>query len=168
MEPNKVSIFGLDRAGKTVLSNFLQKGQVATNFNPTLAVSMLSIVFGKVSFKIWDNPGQIKFRHLWVKNVEKSKVLIYVLDTSDAARFQESKDEFKKVVADITKVEVPLFFVFNKMDLPESKANLEKAKEMFNLQNVLARNVKVFETTIKDPKSIETLKNAIIDCFSVV
>jgi len=166
METHKIFLFGLDRAGKTCLANCLQNGQPRTDFKPTLALSVLDLEIGKIKFKLWDAPGQIRLRKLWLSSVEKSEILLFVLDVSEPARFQEAKDEFVKIVKDIRKLDIPLIFCFNKTDIANASDNIPKAKELFSLEYVLGRTVYPFETSIQKPESIDQVRNAIIKIFN--
>lgn len=171
---NKIFICGLDRAGKTVISNYLSKGVIDTNTKPTLAFQTQKLIHPKIKAVIFDAPGQIKLRNLWIDNVKESQVLIYVLDTSEAGRFEEAKKELFTFLKKLYNIYAPMIFVFHKMDLPEAKVNLDKAITFFDLQNIYKLqefeniepiSISTIETNIKDVKSLELLMEKIYDSF---
>jgi small GTP-binding protein len=170
MGQNKIFICGLDRAGKTVISLYMSKGIIDMNTRPTLAFQTHQLIHPKIKATIFDAPGQIKLRNLWADNVKESKVLIFVLDTADAPRFEEAKKELFTFLKKCYSIRAPLLFVFHKMDLPEAKANLKKATEFFDLQNIYKliefRNIDPItiysiESNVKDPKSLDDLRERI-------
>jgi small GTP-binding protein len=165
MAKEKVCIFGLDRAGKTVLTQYLATRRIDEKARPTIAFSITSMEFQSVNFSIWDTPGQPKFRSTWIKGIDQSQVLVYVVDASDKPRFQESKEEFKKVLTSLNNMKSPLLFVFNKMDLPGAKENIPEIKEIFNLESIFTRKVTFFETSCKHPETIDKLREGLLTAF---
>ena len=161
MPGNKIFLFGLDFAGKTTLLSFL-KGTPNPNPSPTKAFNVVQMIVNDSEFHIWDAPGQINYRSTWKENLRKSNILLFILDTSDLARFREAKDEFDKIINDSQLRGVPLIFCFHKMDIKTSDDNLKRAQDIFNLHNMKDRSVFPLATTIKSTKSINILKDIIV------
>ncbi len=160
MPPIKVFLFGIDNAGKTALSMAIKEEQV-TDTKPTIAFDISKWVFKSLEFAIWDAPGQIKFRDAWEKGFNKAQVLLYVIDTSDAARFAESKRELDKILESYETARVPLIILFHKMDKPESVAHIVDAREAFKVPLIRNRKVYCFQTSIKNPETLAPVRDAL-------
>jgi small GTP-binding protein len=160
MAGHKIFLFGIDRAGKTALAESLKKGEIITNTRPTIAFTIGAWVVDDITFQIWDAPGQPPFRKLWKNGFEKAEILLFVLDTADKARFNESYAEFSKIINDFETRGLPLIFCFNKMDLPDAVNNKNDARAIFRLPTITDRKVMILETSIKDKNSIKNIRDA--------
>ena len=83
MVSDAISIVGLDKAGKTVIGHYLASGIIFDETRPTLSVNYSQMILGEVQFMLMDCPGQLKFRNKWKTALDKSKFIIYVIDTAD-------------------------------------------------------------------------------------
>lgn len=158
-----ILFYGIDKAGKTALTLTLKEGKTISSTLPTLAFNIDKIEYGDLEIQVWDAPGQRRFRDLWVKGYQKAKILVFVLDTADLARFEEAKQELDRVLNDEITRAIPLVFCFHKMDLEEAKSNLDAAKKFFRLSEIRGRKVVRFETTIMDIGSLTKLKGTLHD-----
>ncbi|XP_017494061.1 PREDICTED: ADP-ribosylation factor-related protein 1-like, partial [Rhagoletis zephyria] len=119
-----VLILGLDNAGKTT---FLEQAKASLNPNyKTLNLSKISCTVGLnigkivsegVVLNFWDLGGQSELQCLWDKYYAESHAIIYVVDSSDTERIQESKAAFDKLIHNDALKELPLLFVANKQDV---------------------------------------------------
>nr|MDO8118963.1 ADP-ribosylation factor-like protein [Candidatus Sigynarchaeota archaeon] len=157
----KVFMFGLDKAGKTVISRYLSEGIIETNTKPSIAFKQHVLTLTKLEVVLWDTPGQIKYRKSWIKNVGESKVLIFILDTSDSNRFPEARQEFDDFIKSCYNLRAPVIFCFHQMDKPEAQGNFEKANEVFELDKDRVLKVIALKTTIKDSKSLDVLRDKV-------
>ena len=64
-----------------------------------------------------DLGGQEDFRCIWHEANEKTDVLIYVIDSSDFDRFDESKEIFHRIVNNQIKDDVIIMVLLNKADV---------------------------------------------------
>jgi small GTP-binding protein len=167
MPPIKLALFGLDNAGKTAISMTL-KNEKVVSILATKSFEITRWFIKSLEIAAWDAPGQIKYREGWKRGYEDAQVLMYVLDTTDAARFDESKREFDKIVNANETAGMPLLFCFNKMDLPEARANHDAAMKVFNLRQIRNRKVYIFDTSITDPESFNPLKDALVKIIQKV
>ncbi len=161
MPPVKLFLFGLDNAGKTAISMAL-KNEKIISITPTKTFNITRWIIKTTEFAVWDAPGQIKYREVWKLGLEDAQVLMYVLDTTDAARFDESKRELDKVLGAADTAGIPLIFCFNKMDLPGARLNHLKANEIFILHQIKNRKVFIFDTSIMEPESFNPVKDALV------
>ena len=80
----KISVLGLDRAGKTTMLQRLKTGRWIPDTTPTIGMNAETIQIGDVTFSAWDLGGQLQFRKaLWEMYTKNSAGLIYVVDVSD-------------------------------------------------------------------------------------
>ena len=127
-----IVILGLDRAGKSVIMNYLISGNVLLDYKPTLSLDYSTIIINNLKYPFYDTPGQKTLRIYWEKILKISHFLIYVLDVSERSRFIESKEELIKVLKQPAYKDYSLFFLFNKMDLPQSLQNLPEAQSLLS------------------------------------
>ena len=83
----KVVMLGLDSAGKTTILYSLKLGDVLMTI-PTIGFNVEEVNFKTIKFMVWDVGGQEKLRNLWTHYFDKSKALIYVVDSSDSERVE--------------------------------------------------------------------------------
>ena len=57
-----------------------------------------TVEYKNISFTVWDVGGQDKIRPLWRHYYQNTQGLIFVVDSSDRERIQESHDELHKMV----------------------------------------------------------------------
>ncbi len=119
------------------------------------------MILSEVQFMLMDCPGQIKFRNKWKTALDKSKFIIYVVDTSDKKRFYESDTELKNILSNPDYAQIPLIVLFHKMDMNEAKKNIAEAKTIFNENSIREygeRNVVFMETSMLNTASLDDVK----------
>lgn len=119
-----VLILGLDNSGK---STFLE--QARCNFNKTYKhidlnriASTVGLNVGKIEIKdvilnFWDLGGQKELQLLWDKYFLEAHAIIWVVDSSDRERLNESVEAFNIVIKNPLLESLPLLFVINKQDI---------------------------------------------------
>ncbi|CAL8089541.1 unnamed protein product [Calicophoron daubneyi] len=117
-------ILGLDGAGKTT---YLEqtKTQFVKNYKSlplqkittTVGLNIGEAVVSGVKLKFWDLGGQEELQSLWDKYYSESHGIIYVIDSADVDRFDESRLAFDKMIRNPTLEGVPLLILANKQDL---------------------------------------------------
>ncbi|OQV12688.1 putative ADP-ribosylation factor-like protein 4C [Hypsibius exemplaris] len=138
LKPHQVAILGLDGAGKTCLLYRLKFNSYVNTvktvgFNWEKVRGTSGSAKGR-SFCLFDAPGQEKLRALWKTYTRKCDGILYIIDSADADRFEESRLELAKT-ARMTG-SVPIIVVCNKQDLPVAKSDVEIA-EIFGLKKEL-------------------------------
>ncbi|CAF0761933.1 unnamed protein product [Adineta ricciae] len=117
-KPARLLMLGLDAAGKTTI---LYKLKLDENLQtiPTIGfnVEQISPCRG-VSFTVWDVGGQEKIRRLWQHYYQNSDGLIFVVDSSDADRMNEAREELHGILSSPEMSTVPVVILANKQDLP--------------------------------------------------
>lgn len=156
----KVFLFGIGEAGKTAITETMNREDPFEKTKPTLAVIMSKMLVRNAAFIIWDVPGQISLRTTWNASLKGSKLLIFVLDTANKERFDESKNVFLDIINDRETLGIPLIFCFHKMDLQAAKDNLIEAQEFFDLNSIENRKVNTLETSIHDKDSMNAIRDS--------
>ncbi|NWR85995.1 ARL14 protein, partial [Furnarius figulus] len=112
-----IVMLGLDSAGKsTLLYRFRCKGVFVTV--PTIGFNVDMIEFQKdFTLTFWDVGGQEKMRQLWGNFLEDTAGLLYVVDSSDKRRLEESRKEFELILKNEAIKNVPVVVLANKQDL---------------------------------------------------
>jgi ADP-ribosylation factor-like protein 8 len=82
--------------------------------------NMRKITKGRVSMKLWDVGGQVRFRSMWERYCRGVNAIVYVVDAADAARVQEAAGLLHDLMERPTLQNVPLLVLGNKNDLPQA------------------------------------------------
>ena len=118
-EEARILILGLDNAGKTTILRAIA-GDNIHHVMPTQGFNIKSIEFkDKQSFKlnVWDIGGQKSIRPYWKNYIDKTDLLIYVIDSADRGRVEETGVELNYLLAEEALISVPLLIFANKQDL---------------------------------------------------
>ncbi|VDK43166.1 unnamed protein product [Anisakis simplex] len=139
----RILLLGLDNAGKTTILKNLASEDIA-HITPTQGFNIKSVVSDDVKLNVWDIGGQRKIRPYWKNYFENTDVLvadlqtffflkynivhdehspffcpkkIYVIDSSDRKRFDETGLELLELLEEEKLKSVPLLIYANKQDL---------------------------------------------------
>ncbi len=146
-----VGLVGFPSVGKSTLISVMSdaKPKIAdyhfTTLNPNLGV--VGVPDGR-SFVMADLPGLIEGAHLgaglgiqFLKHIERTKVIVHIIDMgsvdgrSPIDDYKIINNELESYNMDLMKR--PQIVVANKMDLPNSKENLEEFKIQTGVDNVI-------------------------------
>lgn len=130
-----VLILGLDNSGKTT---FLEHARCNLNKNyrhidlnriaSTVGLNVGKIEINDVILNFWDLGGQKELQLLWDKYFLEAHGIIWVVDSSDRDRLQESIEAFNIIIKNKLLRNLPLLFIINKQDL----ATAMKPNEVIN------------------------------------
>lgn len=86
---------------------------------------------------MWDVGGQDKIRPLWRHYYEDAQGVIFVVDSNDAGRFAEARNELQSMLAEAELRDATLLVYANKQDLPNAKsvAEVTDALQLSQLKN---------------------------------
>lgn len=115
----KFLIVGLDNSGKTALFKYLTK-QDYKDTRPTPGVNVKNIQIESYKFDLYDLGGLKAIRDYWCYYYENVDALIYVVDTSDKERIQESYEVCQGLLKEKNLLGIPFLFFANKSDLSDS------------------------------------------------
>ncbi|KAI7690145.1 hypothetical protein SSS_09047 [Sarcoptes scabiei] len=99
-----VLILGLDNAGKTTFveqakSHYTPeyKGLNLAKISPTVGLNIGKIQTETIVLNFWDLGGQAELQCLWEKYYSDAHAIIFIMDSSDSERIQNSKLAFGKL-----------------------------------------------------------------------
>src|ERR1700754_559564 len=128
----RILMVGLDAAGKTTVLYKLKLGEVVTTI-PTIGFNVETVEYKNINFTVWDVGGQDKIRPLWRHYYQNTQGIIFVVDSNDRDRIDDSKDyehsakeELHRMLAEDELKDAVLLVFANKQDLP----NAMKVQEM--------------------------------------
>ena len=145
----EISVIGLQNAGKTTLLNLLATGKFDEDTIPTIGFNLREVKKGKVSIKVWDLGGQVKYRDGWEKYCRSADAIIYVLDAVDIANMDQAKDSLHELLSSPTLIGIPLLVLGNKNDLEGALTEEEIIAEM-DLRKITDRKVACFSISAKN------------------
>ncbi|NXB73247.1 ARL14 protein, partial [Donacobius atricapilla] len=128
-----ILMLGLDSAGKSMLLYKLRYEDAFLTM-PTIGFNVDMIEAGKdFTLTLWDVGGQKKMRELWSNFLEDTDGLLYVVDSSDKHRLEESRREFELILKNDSIKNVPVVVLANKQDLPGA-LNAEEVTRRFKMK----------------------------------
>ncbi|KAK2493548.1 hypothetical protein MC885_020467 [Smutsia gigantea] len=131
----RILLLGLDAAGKSTL---LYKLKLAKDFVtvPTIGFNVEMIEVEKsLWITVWDVGGQEKMRAVWRYYCENTDGLLYVVDSTDKQRLEDSRREFERILKDEHIRSVPVVLLANKQDVPGA-LTAEDITRMFKVQKL--------------------------------
>ncbi|PIK37454.1 putative ADP-ribosylation factor [Apostichopus japonicus] len=135
-KPTRVILIGLDAAGKTTILYKMKLHETVTTI-PTIGFNVEEVTpVPGLTMVVWDVGGQEKIRALWHHYYQNSEGIIFVVDSADAERFPEAREELHAVLKDDQIAPgVPIVIMANKQDLPHS-AGASKLIESLDLRTI--------------------------------
>lgn len=92
--------------------------------------------YKNITFTVWDVGGQDKIRPLWRHYYEDAQGVIFVVDSNDAQRLGEAKQELQSLLQEAELRDATLLVYANKQDLPgaRSVAQVTEALQLGSLK----------------------------------
>ncbi|XP_066298364.1 E3 ubiquitin-protein ligase TRIM23-like isoform X1 [Branchiostoma lanceolatum] len=115
----RVVTLGLDESGKTAILFKLKQDEFMQTI-PTIGFNVETVEYKNLKFTIWDVGGKPKLRPLWKHYYLNTQAVIFVVDSADCARLDETYDELSKLLAEKELREAVLLVFANKQDLPNA------------------------------------------------
>merc|ERR1719443_2031378 len=94
----RILVLGLDNAGKTTILKKLSDEDVS-HIMPTQGFNIKSLIHDGFKLNVWDIGGQKTIRPYWRNYFESTDALVYVIDSSDRRRLEESGTELSELLA---------------------------------------------------------------------
>ncbi|KAM9278066.1 ADP-ribosylation factor-like protein 13B isoform 3-T4 [Cariama cristata] len=114
---------GLDNAGKTATVRGIQ-GESPEDVAPTVGFSKIDLKQGRFEVTIFDLGGGKQIRDIWRNYYAESYGVVFVVDSSDIARMEETKQAMIEVLSSPKISGKPVLVLANKQDregaLPEA------------------------------------------------
>ncbi|XP_075900478.1 ADP-ribosylation factor 4 [Nelusetta ayraudi] len=134
----RILMVGLDAAGKTTILYKLKLGEIVTTI-PTIGFNVETVEYKNICFTVWDVGGQDKIRPLWRHYFQNTQGLIFVVDSNDRERVEESAEELKKMIQEDELKDAIILVFANKQDLPNAMGVSELTDKLG--LNSMRRNV---------------------------
>lgn len=113
---SRILLLGLDNAGKTtILRNLCNEDPTQTT--PTRGFNVKTIQSEGFKFNVWDIGGQKAIRQYWDNYYENTDAIVWVVDSSDEVRLEETGVELTQLLSDEKLKGVPVLIFANKQDL---------------------------------------------------
>lgn len=112
----RILMVGLDAAGKTTILYQLKMGETVKTI-PTIGFNVETLDYKGLNFTVWDVGGQDKIRVLWKHYYQNTDGLIFVVDSNDRDRIEDSAEELKKMLAEEELKDSVVLVMANKQDL---------------------------------------------------
>jgi len=125
----RLLMLGLDAAGKTTVLYKLKLGEVITTI-PTVGFNVEQVAYRNVDFTVWDVGGQDKLRPLWRHYYQGTQGLVFVVDSTDTARFEEAALELYRLLDDDALRDAAVLILANKQDMHGAASVTEVATKM--------------------------------------
>ena len=141
-----VGLVGLPSVGKSTILSMITNAnpKIASYHFTTLAPNLGVVSMKDYSFTVADLPGLIEgaseglgLGHKFLKHIERTKIIAHVIDMA-GSEGRDPYDDYVKIRKELEKfskklIQKPEVIIANKMDLEESKKNLEEFKKKVNL-----------------------------------
>mmetsp|Transcript_63121 Transcript_63121/g.121605 ORF Transcript_63121/g.121605 Transcript_63121/m.121605 type:complete len:181 (+) Transcript_63121:47-589(+) len=141
----RILILGLDNAGKTTILYRLQVDEVVQTI-PTIGFNVETVQYKNIKLQVWDLGGQTSIRPYWRCYYPNTNAIIYVVDSADADRIGDSKEELKLMLDEEDLKGVTLLVFANKQDLPGSMSAAD-VSESLGLTELRSRQWAIFQTS---------------------
>eukprot|EP01036_Dinobryon_divergens_P038715 gene38715-50868_t len=112
----RLLVLGLDNSGKTTILKKLSDEDV-THIMPTQGFNIKSLMHEGFKLNVWDIGGQKSIRPYWRNYFEQTDALIYVIDSADRRRIEETGVELQQLLDEDKLSAVPVLIFANKQDL---------------------------------------------------
>lgn len=137
----RILVLGLDNSGKTTILKKLSDEDV-THIMPTQGFNIKSLMHDGFKLNVWDIGGQKSIRPYWRNYFDQTDALIYVIDSADRRRMEETGVELQQLLDEERLGRVPLLIMANKQDLLNALSPSEISSEL-SLDQLRDRTVQI-------------------------
>jgi ADP-ribosylation factor-like protein 3 len=104
---------------------------------------------------LWDLGGQRAIRVYWNQYYENVGALVYVIDSTDEERMEETRTELEKILNDCDlQQDIPVLVLANKQDLMNS-LSVQEISNALHLADIQNRPVHIQPCSAKSGEGIE-------------
>ena len=158
-EERKLIIVGVDNAGKSTTLEQLKKqytgkGMDMDKIPPTIGLNIGRFQVDGVTAICWDVGGQLGLRQLWSNYFEEVDGVVFVLDSSDEARFAESSAALESAISNPALAHKPLLVFANKRD-KTGACDVERISTVLALDKITDRPLKTLTCSARNNEGME-------------
>lgn len=149
----RLLILGLDNSGKTTILKKLSNEDIDVVM-PTQGFNIKSLVHSALKFNVWDVGGQKAIRPYWRNYFDSTDALIFVIDSADRRRMEETGLELQQLLEEEKLAGVPLLVFANKQDLLSSLSAAELSAGL-NLHSIRDRQWQIIGCSAKTGEGLQ-------------
>jgi small GTP-binding protein len=125
----RILLVGLDGAGKTTIMYKLKMNETVST-TPTVGFNVESMTYKNLCINMWDVGGQDRIRALWHHYYSGTDAIIYVVDSCDTDRIEESSKELNSMLENDELAKACVLVYANKQDITGAVSPNEIAEKM--------------------------------------
>lgn len=149
----RILLLGLDNSGKTTILKKLAD-EDTTSVVPTQGFCVKSLKHGLLKFNVWDIGGQKSIRLYWRNYYDNTSTIIYVIDSADRRRMEETGLELQQLLDEEKLLHTPLLILANKQDLINA-LSIAEIQSGLNLHSIRGRKWKIVSCSAKSGEGLE-------------
>ncbi|KAF4670563.1 hypothetical protein FOZ61_010154 [Perkinsus olseni] len=149
----RILVLGLDNAGKTTILRKLSDEDI-TQVMPTQGFNIKSLVRDGFKLNVWDIGGQKTIRPYWSNYFEATDGLVFVIDSADRRRLEESGKELNELLQEDKLGGTALLVFANKQDLLQALPANE-ITEALHLDNIRDRTWTIQACSAKSGEGVQ-------------
>ena len=157
----RILVLGLDNSGKTTILKKLSDEDINT-IMPTQGFNIKSLMSNGFKLNVWDIGGQKSIRPYWRNYYDQTDALIYVIDSADTRRIEETGIELQQLMDEERLANVPLLVMANKQDLISALSPAEISKEL-GLDDIRERTWNIQACSAKTGEGLSEAMEWLVD-----
>ena len=157
----RLLVLGLDNSGKTTILKKLSDEDIS-HIMPTQGFNIKSLMHEGFKLNVWDIGGQKSIRPYWRNYYDQTDALVYVIDSADTRRLEETGVELQQLLDEEKLSSVPVLIMANKQDLLNAASAAEISTSL-NLNAIRERNWNILPCSAKTGEGLQDAMEWIVE-----